>query len=207
MILLPFMTRKFNNKSIMIFWSALNALGYFILAIIGVQNIPRGTLSAVLFTVFRFIALFNAINSLQPLILSELYDYQQWKTGKRLEGFIQAFAYALVLVATNIGTVIMAIVKQNIGFEPKNYFNVLTVSNQLMNIASKYFNIALFVSAISAVMMCIVMLFYKFSKKDHEKIMTELKKLSEKEGFCVKEKDTIAEKEASAVTLKDKSVG
>lgn len=178
MILLPFMTRKFNNKTILIFWMTCNALGYAILGIIGVENIAQGALSAVLLTVFRFIALFNAIASLQPLMLSEISDYQQLKTGKRLEGFIQMFAYTLVLVFTNVGYVIIAIVKKNMGYQPSNYFNVTTVSDELMKIATDYFDFALWVSAISAALMAIAMIFYPLSKKEHEKIVEQLKALS-----------------------------
>lgn len=183
MLLLPLFTRKFNNKTIMLFWSFMNMIGYFVLAVVGVENIPRGTVSAAVITVCRFIALFNAIGSLQPLMLSELYDYQQLKTGKRLEGFIQTFAYALVLVATTGGNVVMAYVKQGMGFEPKNYFNVSNVSDELMNIATKYFDIALYVSAISAALMFIVMLLYNLSKKDHAAVMEALKKQSAEEGL------------------------
>ena len=178
MILLPFMTRKFNNKTILIFWMTCNALGYAILGIIGVENIAQGALSAVLLTVFRFIALFNAIASLQPLMLSEISDYQQLKTGKRLEGFIQMFAYALVLVFTNIGYVVIALVKKNMGYQPSNYFNVTTVSDELMKIATDYFDLALWVSAISAALMAIAMIFYPLSKKEHAKIVEQLKALS-----------------------------
>lgn len=178
MILLPFMTRKFNNKTILIFWMTCNALGYAILGIIGVENIAQGALSAVLLTVFRFIALFNAIASLQPLMLSEISDYQQLKTGKRLEGFIQMFAYALVLVFTNIGYVVIAVVKKNMGYQPSNYFNVTTVSDELMKIATDYFDLALWISAISAALMAIAMIFYPLSKKEHAKIVEQLKALS-----------------------------
>lgn len=178
MILLPFMTRKFNNKTILIFWMTCNALGYAVLGIIGVENIAQGALSAVLLTVLRFIALFNAIASLQPLMLSEVSDYQQLKTGKRLEGFIQMFAYTLVLVFTNIGYVVIALVKKNMGYQPSNYFNVTTVSDDLMKIATDYFNLALWVSAISAALMAIAMIFYPLSKKEHAKIVEQLKELS-----------------------------
>ncbi len=178
MILLPFMTRKFNNKTILIFWMTCNALGYAILGIIGVENIAQGALSAVLLTVLRFIALFNAIASLQPLMLSEISDYQQLKTGKRLEGFIQMFAYTLVLVFTNIGYVVIALVKKNMGYQPSNYFNVTTVSDDLMKVATDYFNLALWISAISAALMAIAMIFYPLSKKEHEKIVEQLKALS-----------------------------
>ncbi|MBO7156362.1 MAG: MFS transporter [Clostridia bacterium] len=175
MILLPFLTRKFNNKTIWMGWLSLNILGYLVLGVVGVQNIPQGTVSAVVITALRFVAIFNAFGSLQPLMLSEIYDYQQYKTGKRLEGFIQTFAYALVAVFSNIANVLMAYVKQSMGYEPKNYFNVSTVTPDLMDVATRYFNLALIVSVVSGGLMLITMIFYNLSKKDHAKIMEELK--------------------------------
>lgn len=182
MILLPLLTRKFNNRTIVMFWAFLNFLGYIILAIVGVQNIPQGTVSAVVLTLLRYIALFNGITSLQPLMLSEISDYQQVMTGKRLEGFIQMFAYTLVLVFTNIGYVVMAYVKQAMGYQPANYFNVTTVSDELMNTAINYYNVAFYVSAISAALMCLMMLFYKLDKKKHAEIVEELRRRSLAEG-------------------------
>ncbi len=178
MILLPLMTRKLNNKTIMIIWMTCNAVGYAILGIIGVENIAQGALSAALLTILRYIALFNAIASLQPLMLSEISDYQQLKTGKRLEGFIQMFAYTLVLVFTNVGYVVIALVKRDMGYQPANYFNVQTVSDELMKIATDYFNLALWISAISAALMAIAMIFYPLTKKQHAAIVEELKKRS-----------------------------
>lgn len=178
MILLPFMTRKLNNKTILIIWMTCNAVGYALLGIIGVENIVQGTLSAVLLTVLRFIALFNALASLQPLMMAEICDYQQLKTGQRLEGFIQMFMYALVLVFTNVGYVVIAIVKRNMGYQPSNYFNVTTVSDHLMKVATDYFDIAMWVSAISAALMTLAMILYPLSKKEHAKIVEQLKSLS-----------------------------
>lgn len=115
-------------------------------------------------------------------MLSEISDYQQIMTGKRLEGFIQMFAYTLVLVFTNIGYVVMAYVKQAMGYQPANYFNVTTVSDELMNTAINYYNVAFYVSAISAALMCLMMLFYKLDKKKHAEIVEELRRRSLAEG-------------------------
>ena len=182
MILLPLMTRKFNSRTILMFWAGCNTVGYLILGSIGIENIPQGTWSVVVITLLRFISLFNAIASLQPLMMAQLSDYQQLKTGKRLEGFIQTFLYALVLVFTNIGYVVMAYVKQAMGYQPANYFNVTTVSDELMNTAINYYNVAFYVSAISAALMCLMMLFYKLDKKKHAEIVEELRRRSLAEG-------------------------
>lgn len=203
MILLPLMTRKLNNKTIMIIWMTCNAVGYAILGIIGVENIAQGALSAALLTILRYIALFNAIASLQPLMLSEISDYQQLKTGKRLEGFIQMFAYTLVLVFTNIGYVVIALVKRDMGYQPANYFNQITVSDELMKVATDYFNLALWISAISAALMAIAMIFYPLTKKQHAAIVEELKKRSLEESGEVIIGDETAQTEASEIDVEN----
>lgn len=212
MILLPFMTRKFNNKTILIFWMICNAVGYAILGAIGIENIPQGTWSVFIITLLRFIALFNAIASLQPLMLSEMSDYQQLKTGKRLEGFIQTFAYTLVLVFTNLGYVVMAYVKKGMGYQPAIYFGVLTVEEKDMKIATDYFDLALWVSAISAALMALAMIFYPLSKKQHAQIVEELKKRSAEQnqdaGFLKAEMQTepVAELQPESESESEQSV-
>lgn len=190
MILLPFLTRKFNSRTIMMFWMACNTIGYLVLGCIGIENIPQGGWSIVVITALRFISLFNAIASLQPLMMAQLSDYQQLKTGKRLEGFIQTFLYALVLVFTNLGILAMAYVKQAIGYQSSDLVRPEDIPQDVfwapdtnaVDSALKYFNIAFIVSAVSAALMFITMLFYKLGKKEHLEIVEKLKELGLKQG-------------------------
>lgn len=179
MILLPWMTRKFNNRTIMIFWQACNTGAYLILALIGFQNFPQGSWTPYIITGFRFVACFNAMGSLQPLMLSEIGDYQQVKSGYRLEGFIQTFAYSLTAVVGQAAALVPALIQSKIGFNPANYqvkegaSNIL--SSELIDIANKYANIALWLSAASGALMLICLLFYTLDKKKHAKIVEQLK--------------------------------
>ncbi len=183
MILLPLMTRKMNNRSILMIWMGCNTVGYLILGIIGLQAIPQGATSAVVITLLRFISLFNALGSLQPLMMAELCDYQQYLTGKRLEGFIQTFLYALVLVFTNVGLVVMAYVKQFMGYQPSYFYGgALDPTAEQIDSALNYFNIAFIVSAVSAALMFITLFFYKLSKKEHAQIVAALEQKSREEG-------------------------
>ena len=191
MILLPFFTRKFNSRTIMMFWMACNTIGYLVLGCVGIENIPQGTWSIILITTLRFISLFNAIASLQPLMMAQLSDYQQYKTGKRLEGFIQTFLYALVLVFTNLGILGMAYIKDKVFnyqsselVRPKNIpkEEFWAPDAQAVESALKYFNLAFIVSAVSAGLMFIVMIFYKLGKKEHAEIVEKLKELGLKQG-------------------------
>ena len=153
------------------------------MGLIGLQNIPQGTVSAVVITLLRFISLFNALASLQPLMMAELSDYQQYLTGKRLEGFIQTFLYALVLVFTNAGLVVMAYVKQGMDYQPSYFYGgEIPPTQTQINNALDYFNIAFIVSAVSAALMLITLFFYTLNKKQHEKIVAALAEKSRAEG-------------------------
>ncbi len=195
MILLPLLTRKFNSRTIMMFWAGCNTVGYLILASIGIENIPQGTWSVVILTLLRFVALFNAIASLQPLMMAQLSDYQQLKTGKRLEGFIQTFLYALVLVFTNIGIVVMAYVKDAMGYQSSYLVGRDNVApnptQEQIQSALDYFDIAFIVSAVSAALMFITLIFYKLGKKEHAEIVRQLRERGLAQGNKQEEAETV----------------
>ncbi len=179
MILLPWMTRKFNNRTILIFWQACNVSANLICALIGLQNFPQGSWSPYVITIIRFVSLFNALTSLQPLILSEIGDLQQAKSGYRLEGFIQTFAYQLPLVASQVAALVPALIQTKMGYNPYNYQVVEGSDNilspELIKIAENYGNVALWMSAVSSALMLICLLFYDLNKKKHAEIVAQLK--------------------------------
>lgn len=178
MILLPWLTRKFNNRTILIFWQACNLSANLVCALIGLQNFPQGSWSPYVITIIRFVSLFNALGSLQPLILSEIGDLQQVKSGYRLEGFIQTFAYQLPLVASQLAAFVPAIIQQKMHFNPYNYQvtpDKIVASAEEIAIAESYGNVALWISAVSSALMLICLIFYNFDKKKHAEVVAQLK--------------------------------
>jgi Na+/melibiose symporter and related transporters len=95
MVTMPFLTRWFSKRTVLILWSAFAAVANFIFAVVGYENIPIGLPSAIICTVLRFISIMSAMHLIAPLMMGELCDYQQWKTGKRLEGYIQMFCFSI----------------------------------------------------------------------------------------------------------------
>lgn len=178
MLLLPFMTRKMNNKSIMILWQAINAVAYGMLFIIGYENIPVGTPTAVVITVVRFVTGFNAVGTLTPIMLSEIYDYQQWKTGRRLEGFIQTFAVSMTGLVTQFAMFIPTFIQQKIGYQPMNFKNGAEYLPENIAIMNQWFNISAVITVVSGILFIAVMAFYPLSKKKYNQIMEELKEKS-----------------------------
>lgn len=175
MLLLPFMTRKINNKNLMIIWQVINAAAYGALWIIGYENIPVGTTTAVVVSIVRFISYFNAVGTLTPIMLSEIYDYQQWKTGRRLEGFIQTFAISLTGLASQFAMFIPTIIQQKIGYQPMNFKNGAEYLAENVAIMNKWFDISAGITVVSGILFIIVMAFYPLSKSKYNIIMEELK--------------------------------
>ena len=175
MLLLPFMTRKMNNKSIMIMWQAINVAAYGVLCIIGYENIPVGTPTAIVITIVRFVTCFNAVGTLTPIMLSEIYDYQQWKTGRRLEGFIQTFAVSMTGLVTQFAMFIPTFIQQKIGYQPMNFKNGAEYLPENIEIMNQWFNISAVITVVSGILFIAVMAFYPLSKKKYNQIMEELK--------------------------------
>ncbi|MDR2047304.1 MAG: MFS transporter [Clostridiales bacterium] len=177
MILLPLLTRKFNNKTIILGWQVINTLAYVVLAVIGVGNLAVGAESATVLTVVRFFAAFNALGSLLPLMLSEIYDYQQWKTGKRLEGFIQTLAYSAVSLVSQVAMFLPVLIQNAMGYTPNDYFNKgrTEVPADALSKAINYYDISLWISVISGALLITVLLFYNLDKKKHAQIIRDLK--------------------------------
>lgn len=134
----------------------------------------QGTSSAILITALRFVAAFNAIGSLQPLMLSEIGDYQQRLSGYRLEGFIQTLAYSAVLLVTQLCALIPAVIQGAVGFNPNDYEIVADAPNILsaekVAVADQYFNIAIWISVISGALMLICLFFYNLDKKSMHRL-------------------------------------
>lgn len=188
MLLLPLMTRKINNKTLMIIWQAINAAAYCVLWVIGYENIPVGTPTAIIVSIIRFVSYFNAVGTLTPVIHSEIYDYQQWKTGKRLEGFIQTFAISLTGLATQLAMFIPTLIQQKIGFQPMNFKNGAEYLPENIAIMTKWFDIAAGITVISGLLFIIVMSFYPLNRKKYNAIMDDIK---ERAGGKLEEESSV----------------
>ncbi len=179
MLLLPIVTRKMEKKNILILFSVLPALCNIVLACIGYENIPIGKTSSILITAIHFLMQITPIYLLVPIMLGEIADYQQYKTGKRLDGHIQNMLFTVPTVASQIFMIFAYLWQQKIGFQPMNYSEEAgVISAELQSIACSWYDIVAIISAISGILMAVVLLFYPLSKKKHTEAVEELKRKS-----------------------------
>ena len=175
MLLLPFCTRKLNKNWIIIVFSCLSLLSTAILGFVGFENIPQGTTSAVVLTLLFFLARVNPTYLLIPVMLGDLADYQQYKTGRRLEGHIQNFIMVIPVLMSFVFMLCGWVWQQDIGFEPSNYTDIEVVPQALQDIATEWFTAAFLLSAASILGMIIILMFYPLSKKKVEEVTAALR--------------------------------
>ena len=178
MLLLPICTRKLDKKLIIIIFSLLNAISLAILAIVGFENIAVGTPSLIMITIFFFIAAINPTYLIIPLLLGDIADYQQYKTGRRLEGHIQTLLFTVPGLCSFGFMLLGSIVQKEIGFEQRLYAGLDVIPDNLQEIGCNWFNITLIISIVSLLLLVAIIAFYPLSKKKHEEIMKELEKRS-----------------------------
>lgn len=180
MLIAPFLARKFNKRDIMIASQLLCIVPSTIALIIGFQNLPIGLPSIILMTISGFMISFNAGITLviSPAITAEQYDYQQYKTGNRLEGFMGAVtAWTAGLGSIFFNTAITK-VQTNMGFEPGSvaFKSNLAYTAQYSAISNRWFNTVALLSLITSLIWCAILLWgYKLSTKEHARIMEDIK--------------------------------
>lgn len=92
---------------------------------------------------------------------------------------MQTVAYSFPAVITQLCALIPAVIQGMLGFNPNNYeikkgeSNVL--SEELVAIADRYADIAIWISVASGALMLICLSFYSLDKKKHAEIIAELK--------------------------------
>lgn len=175
MLLLPFCTRKLNKNWIIIVFSCLSLLSTAILGFVGFENIPQGTTSAVVLTILFFLARVNPTYLLIPVMLGDLADYQQYKTGRRLEGHIQNFIMVIPVLMSFVFMLCGWVWQQEIGFEPSKYTDIEVVPQYLQDIATEWFTAAFLLSAASILGMIVILMFYPLSKKKVEEVTAALR--------------------------------
>lgn len=191
MLLLPLVTRKFNKNVVIIIFSAVGCVICATLGFVGVESIPVGMPSTIVLTILIFIVCINPTYLLVPVMLGEIADWQQVKTGKRYEGHIQNFIFTIPSCFTQIAMLLAWIWQNAIGFEPAQISADIDsaieainagaqidpstiVSDSTRALANEWFNAAFLISAASMLLMIIILCFYPLSKKKHAELVAQL---------------------------------
>lgn len=163
MLLAPLLAKKLGKRNVVIWTNLLRAV-FCAIMLFTMDN-----------TVIFFVCLYLATLTLggdsvvTTSMTAEIFDYQQWKTGVRLEGFITQLGGMLTTLAGMFTGLIIPYFYEHYGLE-QDYTVLYDAS-----VRTPIFNILIITTIISCVVCVIPMFFYDLKEKDHQKIIEDLK--------------------------------
>lgn len=163
MLLAPLLAKKLGKRASLIWFNLLRA-GFAALMIVTMD-------SPVLFLICLYLATasIGGDGVITSSVTADVFDYQQWKTGKRLEGFITQFSGMLVTAATMVFNLILPWFYEHYGLQ--NDYTVLY--NEA--IRTPIFNVMIITTIISCVAAVIPILFYDMTEKKQKQMIEDLK--------------------------------
>lgn len=163
MLLAPLLAKKLGKRNVLI-WTNLIRAAFCVVMLFTMDN-------TVLFFVFLYLATLTmgGDSVITTSMTAEIFDYQQWKTGVRLEGFITQLGTMLTTLAGMFTGLIVPYLYEHYGL--KEDYTVLFNES----VRTPIFNALIITTIISCVLCVIPMFFYNLKEKDHQNIIEELK--------------------------------
>lgn len=165
MVLAPILIKKFGKKKLTIFINIMCAVLTVPVVLAAINPIP-----ATPYIMYAMILLITVINGASIVILPSfnamINDYQQYKTGERIEGFMAQLG-AMILTGVGIGTAfILPAVYQKFGFTSD-----VKVLNNTKEVTSPIILWTSLIGVLSGLLSAIPFFFWDLSEKRHGRIM------------------------------------
>lgn len=179
MILAPSLIKRFGKKKLSII-SAFSA---------GILTIPIVFFPSQAYLVYVMSLLITIVNGVNvvvaPALSAQINDYQQYKTGDRLEGFISQFSGMILTVVAISTAYIVPFIYKRFG-----YINDTSVLNDIANVTAPIIRWSSVLGVVSAILCAIPFLFWDLTEQRHDSIMEILAvrahvkdgKIAEEEG-------------------------
>lgn len=170
MLVANLLIKKFDKRNLILFSKAIGLVS------IAAQYYALRTENIALFIVVSYLGiLFTTPSAIAITAMgADIWDYQQYLTGERLDGFSGIFTMVLTPLST-VMAMLIPFIYTKIGFTTD--WDILYQTSMRMDII----NVTLIVGAISGILTAIPYFFYDLSSGKHKKIIEELKIRAEKE--------------------------
>lgn len=160
MLLAPMLIKKFGKKKISILSGVLASI--FTIPIVIFPQEPY-----LVYAMSLIITFVNGVNIvISPALMAQINDYQQYKTGDRLEGFITQFSS---MILTSVGIAVAYIVP--FIYRQFGYINDTRVLYDIHNVTSPIIRWTSLLGVISSLLYAIPYVFWNLSEKRHNQIM------------------------------------
>jgi GPH family glycoside/pentoside/hexuronide:cation symporter/probable glucitol transport protein GutA len=159
----PKLIRKYEKRTLFLACQIANIVIAALFLVVGYQNL---LFVIIITTIGAFPHTFRGI--LYWTMIAETVDFTEWRTGTRNEGMVYTAEGFASKIIGSISAIWIVIVVAAIGFVP----NALTQSEGTLR---GLFVIPRIVDIVIGFLCMIPICFYKYSRKDHEKVLLDLK--------------------------------
>ncbi|MGN1134869.1 MAG: MFS transporter [Oscillospiraceae bacterium] len=165
MLLGPWLIKKLGKRNVML----LSTAGFTVMAFMQLFTLksPYLMLAAIFFQ-----NLFNGLSYIATIMVPDVLDYQQWKTGKRLEGFWQN---CNAFVMTFCGIFTSALMPLFMSFGGVGFGDNIDTALKNPEIMNGTFRSVTWLGIIASVICVMPIIFYDLSEKKHADIIRVLK--------------------------------
>lgn len=204
MLLGPLLIKKFGKRKVMI----VSTVGFTAMAFLQLATVGNPYLMLV--GIF-FQNLFNGLSYISSIMVPDALDYQQWKTGKRLEGFWQNYS---AFITTFLGIFTSALMPLFMSFGGVGFGDSIDVALQDASVMNSTFTSVTWLGIIGAVICMIPMVFYDLTEAKHANYIRALRiraavrnyedgALSQEDKEAVTEISNYANEKGDAFLLKE----
>jgi len=173
MVLSPWLAKALQGKrNVLTIANALH-VAFTMLMLFTMNN-------TVLFFLFFYLAnmMVGTDGVMTQSMFADVYDYQQWRTGKRYEGFMTNFTGMLTSVSGSLMGLISPFFFEHYGLL-ENYDVLFTAGVRV-----PIFRFLIIVSAVSGALAILPLLFYDMTEAKQKQCMEELKLRAAQEEPC-----------------------
>lgn len=165
MLLGPLFIKKFGKRKVMI----ASTVGFTAMAFLQLATVGNPYLMLV--GIF-FQNLFNGLSYISSIMVPDALDYQQWKSGKRLEGFWQNYS---AFITTFLGIFTSALMPLFMSFGGVGFGDSIDVALQDTSVMNSTFTSVTWLGIIGAVICMIPMVFYDLTEAKHANYIRALR--------------------------------
>lgn len=165
MLIGPFLIKKLGKRNVML----ISTIGFMVMSFMQLFTLKQPYL--ILVAIF-FQNIFNGLSYISTIMIPDVLDYQQWKTGKRLEGFWQNFS---AFVTTIFGFFTSALMPLFMSFGGVGFGDNIDEALKDKTIMMDTFQSVNWLGIIFAVLSVIPIFFYDLSEKKHANYIRALR--------------------------------
>lgn len=165
MLIGPFLIKKLGKRNVML----ISTIGFMVISFMQLFTLKQPYL--ILVAIF-FQNIFNGLSYISTIMIPDVLDYQQWKTGKRLEGFWQNFS---AFVTTIFGFFTSALMPLFMSFGGVGFGDNIDEALKDKTIMMDTFQSVTWLGIIFAVLSVIPIFFYDLSEKKHANYIRALR--------------------------------